>query len=491
MSIVPFDASRLAPPDTESAGRVSRTDESGALSRSDLELPRYAAGHRVAGKYRLIRILGRGGMGDVWLAHNETLDIEVAIKLMRHESRSPEATERLLREARAAARLRHPAIVRIFDFGAADHGEPYIVMERLVGEDLATLLGRRGRLPSVDAVKTILPIVEALASAHAKGVVHRDIKPENVFLARRESERLQPMIVDFGVAKVDVPMDLELTKNGMLLGSPAYMSPEQARGAPVDHRADIWSLAVVLYEMVTGVRPFDGRTRNAILVSIGRDEPRPLTQLSAGDDELWAIVAKGLRKNPDARWPAMRSFGQALANWLIARGTTEDLAGAVLDATWAKPAAGRLPDELGVVSQIPHAAPREAVNTLPRAVPAPALVLRRWLVTGGVSAAVVGAAAVMAMTGHHATPPPVASATIVSPPAPPRAPVATTPPAAPAPAARAAPAATPSRAKRAKTKPIPVKSLAQIPVDRSPSAAGKKPAPRRAAASRTSPSKPR
>src|SRR5262249_35521643 len=182
-----------------------------------------------------------------------------------------------------------------------------------------------------------LPLVEALAAAHAKGVVHRDLKPENVFLAQREGDRLQPMIVDFGVAKVDVPMDLELTKDGMLLGSPAYMSPEQARGAPVDLRADVWSLAVVLYEMVTGVRPFEGRTRNATLVAIGRDEPRPLTQLSAGDDELWAVVAKALRKNPDARWPSMRAFGQSLANWLMARGASEDVTGAALDAVWVKP----------------------------------------------------------------------------------------------------------------------------------------------------------
>src|SRR5262249_47301985 len=156
--------SKVAPPGTEDLANRGKGKDPPGGARPEGDIPHYAPGHCVAGKYRLLRVLGRGGMGDVWLAHNETLDIEVAIKLMRQESRSTESTERLLREARAAARLRHPAIVRIFDFGAADHGEPYIVMERLVGEDLASVLAQRGRLPAIDAVRTILPIVEALAA---------------------------------------------------------------------------------------------------------------------------------------------------------------------------------------------------------------------------------------------------------------------------------------------------------------------------------------
>jgi len=280
-------------------------------------------------------------------------------------------------------------------------------------------------------------------------------------------------------------MELELTKSGMLLGSPAYMSPEQARGAPVDHRADIWSLAVVLYEMVTGVRPFEGRTRNAILVAIGRDEPRPITQLSAGDDELWAVVSKALRKNPDARWPSMKSFGQALANWLMARGAKEDLAGAALDATWVKPSAGRLED-FGVASQVPRATPRESVNTLPRAVAAPSVVLRRWAL-GGVAVIALGGAAIYAATARRPAPPAAVSAVATQPAPPPV--VAAAPPPAPAPASTVAGASTaPTRSlsqrKRGKTKPIPVKSLAQIPVDRSPTATSKK-APRHQAASKT------
>src|SRR5207244_348671 len=129
-------------------------------------------------------------------------------------------------------------------------------------------------------------------------IVHRDLKPENIFLSEAEGESLQPKLVDFGIAKVDMSTRLLRTQGGVLLGSPVYMSPEQARGADVDARTDVWSLSVVLYEIVSGQRPFEGKTSNAILLSIGRHEPRPITELAAGDGDLWAILKKGLEKNP-------------------------------------------------------------------------------------------------------------------------------------------------------------------------------------------------
>src|SRR5882672_2939756 len=146
----------------------------------------YGTGDLIADKYRLGRKLGQGGMGEVWLAHNETLDIDVAIKLIRREMATEEMADRLLHEARAAARLGHPAIVRVNDFGKTNRGDPFIVMELLDGEDLAGALAKRGTLNADTAVRTLLPIAHALSVAHNKGIVHRDLKPENIYIAKND-----------------------------------------------------------------------------------------------------------------------------------------------------------------------------------------------------------------------------------------------------------------------------------------------------------------
>jgi eukaryotic-like serine/threonine-protein kinase len=305
---------------------------------------RYSDGDVIAGKYRLLRLVGRGGMGDVWVAHNETLDIDIAIKLMRAEAEGgdeEDASDRLLREARAAARLGHPAIVRVFDFGATEFGEPFIAMELLEGEDLATSLSRYGRLSATKAVRTLLPVAHALDAAHGKHIVHRDLKPENIFLTRLDGDRIQPKLVDFGIAKIDRGKGLRLTRKGTVLGSPAYMAPEQARGDEVDHRADIWSFCVVLYETLTGTQPFVGKNDNAILYAILAHEPAPITSLAAGDEELATILEKGFAKNPDKRWQSMHEIGSALATWLLTQGVNEDIAGTSLEATWLSSPATR------------------------------------------------------------------------------------------------------------------------------------------------------
>jgi serine/threonine-protein kinase len=162
----------------------------------------YAPGEVIAGKYELVRQLGQGGMGSVWFAKNLDLESEVALKLIRAEVEAEEADERLVKEARAAARLGHRAIVRVFDFGRTSQGDPFIVMELLSGETLAEAIAARGRIGAVKAVQTLLPIADALAAAHERGIVHRDLKPENIFLSR-ETRKTQPKIVDFGIAKVD------------------------------------------------------------------------------------------------------------------------------------------------------------------------------------------------------------------------------------------------------------------------------------------------
>ncbi|HEX2730561.1 MAG TPA: serine/threonine-protein kinase [Polyangiaceae bacterium] len=317
----------------------------------------YEPGEQIAGKYLLKQKLGEGGMGAVWRAYNETLDVDVAVKLIRvDDGESIEGGallgDRLLQEARAAARLGHSAIARVFDFGTTDHGDPFIVMELLKGEDLADTLTRRGRITPTKAVATLLPIAHALEAAHAKGIVHRDIKPENIFLARGEDGRPQPKLVDFGVAKIDRAKNHRLTQTGAMLGSPVYMSPEQARGDDVDRLADVWALCVVLYEIITGRTPFEGKNYNALLYSIIADEPPPISASGVDDEELWSIIRRGLEKDHDKRWASMQLLGVALARWLISRDVHEDITGASVAAQWLR----RMPSGADVLaSMVPPA----------------------------------------------------------------------------------------------------------------------------------------
>lgn len=342
MSIVPrLISATQHEPNSSPAPISAQVRGPGESSDLFVAIKGYASGDRIGGKYTLIDRLGEGGMGAVWRAHNELLDVDVALKLIRtDEVETTEGTlmsDRLLQEARAAARLGHPAIARVFDYGTTERNHPYIVMELLKGEDLAEALARRGRVSNTKAVATLMPIAHALAAAHAQGIVHRDLKPENVFLARLEDGRVMPKLVDFGIAKIGTTgKGHRLTQTGTMLGSPIYMSPEQARGDEVDHRADVWAFCVVLYELVTGRPPFEGRNYNALLYAIIADEPRPLPIKADGDDELWAILRKGFEKERDRRWSTIDELGRALAQWLIVRGVHEDITGASLAAQWLR-----------------------------------------------------------------------------------------------------------------------------------------------------------
>jgi len=296
-------------------------------------------GELVANKYRLVRQIGEGAMGAVWIAKNEVLDVDIAIKFMRIDNPRADPSnmaKRLLQEARAAARLGHPAIVRVFDFGQMDDNTPFIVMELLKGEPLSALLNREGKLEVTRALQMMLPIADALATAHGRGIIHRDIKPENIFIASDEYGRLQPKIVDFGIARFSEGSGT-LTRSGALLGTPDYMSPEQARGEPdIDHRADVWALCVVLYELMSGCRPFgqDGGNYLAVLRAIVHDPVRPILEFDVGDKALWVIIERGLRKRRQERWDTMRVFGESLALWLYERGIREDAFGASLKTGW-------------------------------------------------------------------------------------------------------------------------------------------------------------
>jgi serine/threonine protein kinase len=241
--------------------------------------PGLAAGMIVAGKYELVRKIGSGAMGEVWAARHETLDEEVAIKLVvrgvDHED-GTSAESRFLLEARVAAALsrktRH--IVAVTDHGQ-DGALGYLVMELLEGESLDQRLARTGALPLEKVAPMITQIARGLSIAHGEGVVHRDLKPSNVFVTLDEDGNAVAKVLDFGIAKLrrNQRKATHATQRGFLLGTPAYMSPEQARGKQLDHRADVWALAVIAYHMLTGEFPFDGETGEDLFARLCRIEP--------------------------------------------------------------------------------------------------------------------------------------------------------------------------------------------------------------------------
>jgi serine/threonine-protein kinase len=329
-------------------------------------------------------------MGTVWVAKNTVLEVNVAIKLItltaQHDG--DDTAERLLREARAAARLHHAAIVRVFDFGRTRHGDPFIVMELLHGESVAEVLDRASRMSAVETVRAMLPIAEALASAHDKGVVHRDVKPENVILATTEEGRTQPKLLDFGIASLQeqstrITQEKRLTREGSVVGTPAYMSPEQAMGKnDLDQRTDVWSFGVMIYELTTGRLPFDADNYNALLYEIINCRPEPCTAHGAGDSELWGILEVALRKQPEERWGSMRAFGEALALWLVDQGISEDICAASLRSSWLDSSAAPEPEE-GEAPISGKVRQRHSRTPLPAPVPLPSKPPRRTTKVSG------------------------------------------------------------------------------------------------------------
>lgn len=254
-----------------------------------------AVGHSI-GPYRLTGILGAGGMGTVYRAHDSRLDREVALKLLPlHLSTNPEVRERFLVEARAAAALEHPNVCSVHEIGNADDGRPFIAMACYDGETLKERL-TRGPIAANDAVAIAIQLARGLSAAHARGIVHRDVKPGNIMLCADGTVRL----LDFGLAKV---ADVSLTGPGITPGTVAYMSPEQTRGDPVNHLSDLWSLGVVLYEMLAGKRPFRGGNDRAVVQAILHEAPAPLP-ISAGEirPDLRLIVNRLLRRAPAERY---------------------------------------------------------------------------------------------------------------------------------------------------------------------------------------------
>ncbi|MDC3960217.1 serine/threonine-protein kinase [Polyangium jinanense] len=274
-----------------------------------------APGTVLAGKYVVESVLGQGGMGIVLQARHQRTEQAVAIKLLRPDARVlPDVTARFEREARAAARIQGPHVVRVYDVDNLPDGSPMMVMELLQGWDLGQELAIRGPLPYPEAVGYVLAACEALSQAHRMGVVHRDIKPGNLFLCQ-EGQRRIVKVLDFGISKVlDKRDNAAQTATTAAFGTPQYMSPEQVRSAKnVDGRADIWSLGVVLYELLGGRGPFDEVSATAALAAIIADDPRPLREVRPDlPQKLADVVMKALEKRADERWPDIDTFMAAL-----------------------------------------------------------------------------------------------------------------------------------------------------------------------------------
>jgi serine/threonine-protein kinase len=267
------------------------------------------------GPYRITRALGMGGMASVYEAVQCTLGKRVAIKVLHeHLAANHVAAARFVREGRAASAVRHPNVVEVFEIGV-HQGTPYLVMELLEGDDLATCLSARGQLSVAEAVDILLPTASAVATAHAARVVHRDLKPRNIFLAYRRRRELCPKVVDFGIAKVLHDEDRgDLTATETLLGTLDYMAPEQARSAKnATERTDQYALGVILYECLTGRKPFLGTSPYELLhaiVTAPLASPRSLgVEIDA---DLEGVILRAMRRDPDERFPSVEAFGLAL-----------------------------------------------------------------------------------------------------------------------------------------------------------------------------------
>jgi len=271
-------------------------------------------GDVLGGKYRIERVIGQGGMGIVAAARHTELQQRVAIKVLpSHLAPDEEVVERFMREARAAARLRSEHAVKVVDVGARQNGSPYIVMELLEGEDLGAL-SERGPLPIADSVDYILQACEAVAEAHALGILHRDLKPRNLFLTKRLHGHPLVKVLDFGLAKNMHFQERALTATATALGSPQYMSPEQMKASrEIDFRTDIWSLGVCLYELLSSHVPFDAGAVPVLCMMVLKEPPTPLPSFRPDvPPALWGVIQRCLMKDAAHRFANVSELAAAL-----------------------------------------------------------------------------------------------------------------------------------------------------------------------------------
>jgi hypothetical protein len=292
---------------------------------------------RRLGRYRLKARIGHGGMSEVWLAWDDTLKRDVALKILdRSFSTDAMAIARFEREARAASGLQSPHTIRVFDFGASDDGVWFMAMEHLEGVDLATLVEERGALAPARAIRFARQACLALVEAHDAGIVHRDIKPDNLFVCRLGEEPDYLKVLDFGIAKVEGSDDATMTRAGWVHGTPAYMSPEVCNGQRADARSDVYSLGAVLYYLLTGTPPFTAPTAAAVMVAHVSDVPDRPSMHTAVPRDLERVVLRCLEKDPTLRYASARELDAALGECADAGGWHRENA----EAFWAS-AAGR------------------------------------------------------------------------------------------------------------------------------------------------------
>jgi serine/threonine-protein kinase len=344
-----------------------------------------ASGVVISDRYRLTRLLGEGGMGAVWEATHSLTRKSVALKFLKAAPENAQARRRFLREARAASAVQHPNVVEIHDI-IEHEGMPVMVMDLLIGESLAQKLARDQRIPLRELAELMLPVVSAIGTAHAAGVVHRDIKPDNVFLEKLPTGEIKTMVLDFGIAKLNKAPDeaaatANLTRTGAVMGTPYYMAPEQVFGEKdVDHRADVWSVGVMLYECLSGTKPVDGDNVGQMFKTIVTGNMLPLEQRAPDlPADIAAVIGRMLVVDRDARAPDLRELYETLKRYgsanAVSFGSAADVT--LTGDTDAHKLVVNVPSTDGVSSSVESKAPPPAKSS-------------RWMLIGALAVVVLG-----------------------------------------------------------------------------------------------------
>src|SRR5258706_680144 len=286
-----------------------------------------STGDIIDGKYRIVRLLGEGGMGAVYEGENMRIHRRVAIKVLHAGvAATGEAVARFEREAQAAGRIGSEHIVEVLDLGNLPSGDRYMVMEFMDGDALSTRIRNRGRLTPSECYPILHQLLEALSAAHGAGIIHRDLKPDNVYLLKSRGGKADFVkLLDFGISKFNQlsgDSGFSMTRTGAVMGTPYYMAPEQAKGSrDLDHRVDLYAAGVILYEAITGEVPFNADTFNELLFKIVLEAARPVEQIVPNiDANFAAIVNKSMAREPGARFQSAREFQQTLEQWAAGAG---------------------------------------------------------------------------------------------------------------------------------------------------------------------------